>query len=123
MTFFVLTPSTQSISLEFNQQFKPATPHTHYRMAGVGLAPAEDEPLRPLLAAVPSGTLVLLERTDCSGAFLLPLLVRAALDDGHRVRVVVWLAVASYCCCALCRVAAVLLTWQKNAPPTNRSSS
>ncbi|GBF97430.1 hypothetical protein Rsub_09596 [Raphidocelis subcapitata] len=45
------------------------------------------EPLRPLLEALPSGTLLLCDRLDCSGAFLLPLLVRAAVQDGHRVLV------------------------------------
>jgi hypothetical protein len=43
------------------------------------------EPLRPLLEALPSGTLLLCDRLDCSGAFLLPLLVRAAVQGGHRV--------------------------------------
>jgi hypothetical protein len=52
------------------------------------LRQAAPEPLRPLLAAVPAGALLLLDRLDCSGTFLLPLLVRAALQDGHKVRAV-----------------------------------
>jgi hypothetical protein len=43
------------------------------------------EPLRPLLQAVPAGTLLIEDRLDCSGAFLLPLLVRAAVQGGHKV--------------------------------------
>ncbi|KAI8466900.1 MAG: hypothetical protein J3K34DRAFT_524148 [Monoraphidium minutum] len=43
------------------------------------------DPLRPLLAALPNGALLLLDRLNCGGSFLLPLLVRAALQDGHKV--------------------------------------
>ena len=56
------------------------------------------EPLRPLLAALPSGSLLLCDRLDCSGAFLLPLLARAALQDGHKVRhMLAWHGCPSCC--------------------------
>jgi hypothetical protein len=43
------------------------------------------DPLRPLMAALPQGTLLLLDRLDCGGSFLLPLLVQAALQSSHKV--------------------------------------
>jgi hypothetical protein len=49
-------------------------------------APPPAEPLRPLLDAVPAGLVVVADRLDCGGSFLLPLLARAAAAGGHKAR-------------------------------------
>lgn len=58
--------------------------HDTPMFSGDSLAAAAD-PLQPVLGALPSGTLLILDRLDCGGAFLLPLIVRACVQSGHKV--------------------------------------